>query len=248
MRQSGAWRFARQRNEHLEEKMSKKDEKLKPEGLSDEARASREAFAEAGKVAHIEASFEKTRALHNRIDTYFADEIDDPDWKELKRTAKFNFPDVLHSRYQELSPVQKLYAIADCEGWSKSKFASVSGFARNTIITWSKRADVLLFQRDYMVATGGGDPHKEYSAQAHKALRFYAEVLDSQPSSLEEKQFKFKVAQYVTDRAHGPIGKMEVGAVDVKRLTEELRKVATQAAKPTSAEVESLFSDDAEGE
>lgn len=224
--------------------MSKKDEKLKNAGLSEEAKDSRAAFAEAGKVAYIEESFNKTKALHNKIDSYFADDIADPDWLELKRTAKFNFPDILQAKYQDLTPRQKLFAIADCEGWSKLKFANVSGNSRNTLIAWAKRADIMLFQRDYMIATGAGDPNKEYAAQAHKALRFYADVLDSQPMSLEEKQFKFKVAQYVTDRAHGPIGKIEHGTVDAKRLVEELRKVAAEGV--ATGNVDELFDPEAQ--
>jgi hypothetical protein len=209
---------------------------------NEDANESREAFTSAGNVAHIEKEFAKVAQKHNKIDTYFQDEITDPEWTELKRTAKFNFPDLLHAKYQDLSARQKLWAIAECEGWSKSKFATLSGNARATITAWSRRADFMLFARDYMHAQGTGNPSKEYAQMAHAALKFYAEVLEDKPYSLDEKAFKFKVAQYVTDRAHGPIGKTEIDGVNAKQLVEELRKLATDANGTET--VDELFEDD----
>lgn len=206
------------------------------------AEESRAAFEQAGTVAFIDADYAKHNKLHTEIDRHLADDITDDDWTELKRTAKFNFPDLLHAKYQDLSAKQKLFAIADCEGWTRTKFNELSGVSRSTLNVWSKRADILLFMSDYKQAQGAGDPHKEYSQQAHKALRFYNEILDWRPITVEEKNFKFKVASYVTDRAHGPIGKADFNAVDLKKLSEEVRKV--DPGTPSDAALDELFQKD----
>lgn len=201
------------------------------------AQSSREAFEQAGKVAFFDEEKRKIRHLHEELDRFFADDVTHEDWVELKRIAKFNFPDLLHAKYQDLNAQQKLFAIAECEGWSKSKFAEISGTARTTLIRWSKRADIILFQNDYKQAQGAGDPHREYSQQAHKALRFFNEILEWRPHSLEEKKLKFQVATYVTDRAHGPIGKMDFSGLDLKKLSEEIKK----AQAPSKEEIKDLF-------
>jgi len=152
-----------------------------------------------------------------------------------------NFPSLLHAKYQDLSARQKLFAIAECEGWTKTKFSAISGLARSTLVVWARRADVLLFQNDYKQSQGVGDPHKAYSQQAHKALRFYDEILDWRPLTVEEKAFKFKVASYVTDRAHGPIGKTDFSGVDLKKLSEEIKKV--DVGPITEAEIDNAFED-----
>lgn len=216
--------------------------KKKPDELSSEIKESRDQAQEAQKVHHIEGEFRAVAALHNKIDSAFADEIENEEWKELKRTLKMNFPDVLHAKYQDLSPRQKLWAVAEVEGWSKLKFSEISGTSRTTLLKWSKQADILLFQRDYKQAQGIGDPYQTYSQQAHKALRFYDEILDWQPYDLEGKQFKFKVASYVTDKVHKDMMRDASKDVDLKSLAELLRK----NEKPLEQNLDEIFDDEEE--
>lgn len=183
---------------------------------------SRESFSHAGEVAFLDREFEKQKRLHNQIDKAFEDEIQNDDWTELKRTLKYEFPDCLHSKYSDLSANQKLFAVADALGWSKVKFSEISGVARSTLLKWEKRADLMLFARDFKTATGAGDPAKHYSALSHKSLRFYDQVLDMPARDLDAMQFKFKVASYVTDKVHKNLA-TGPNAVDLKSIAESLR-------------------------
>lgn len=210
--------------------------------LTPEVKESRDQAQEAQKVHHIEGEFRAVAHLHAKIDGAFLDDIDNDDWKELKRTLKMNFPDVLHAKYQDLSAKQKLWAVAEIEGWSKLKFSEVSGTSRTSLQKWSKQADLLLFQRDYKQAQGIGDPYQTYSQQAHKALRFYDEILDWQPYDLEGKSFKFKVASYVTDKVHKDMLKDVSKDVDLKSLAELLRKNES----PREENLPEIFEDDKE--
>jgi len=205
----------------------KKEKDSKPKELSQEVKESRDIAQQAAQVHHIEGEFRELQALHSKIDQAFSSISDEhPDVLELKRVLKFNFPDVLHAKYQDLSPGQKLWAVAEIEGWSKNAFSDKTGISRTSLQNWSKRADVLLFQRDYKVAQNIGDPGQAYAQMAHQALRYYDEVLRSKPYSLEEKQFKFKVASYVTDKIHKDIIRDANKEVDYKELSEILKKNA----------------------
>ena len=210
--------------------------------LSPEAIESREIVATAGAVAHIEAEYRKAAQQHRLIDEHLADDNDNSEWTELKRTLKFQFPDVLHAKYQDLTAKQKLWAVADCEGWSQNRFSEISGVPRSTVQKWTKRADWMLFQRDYKAAQGVGDPRQEYAHQAHKARRFFNEILDMPAFSLEEKQFKFKVASYVTDKIDGNLSSGVATAMDLKTLSEALRRAGGPPVQ-SSPETQALPAD-----
>jgi len=220
--------------------MSKKGKKTSSAEMPESVKESRDTAQLTAQVHHIEGQFREVQTLHNKIDQALSTISDDhPEIVELKRTLKFNFPDVLHARYQDLSPGQKLWAVAEVEGWSKNAFSDKTGISRTSLQQWSKRADVLLFQRDYKTAQNIGDPGQAYAQMAHKALRYYDEVLQEKPYSLEEKQFKFKVASYVTDKIHKDIVRDANKEVDFKELSEILKK-PQEAAPP----VEELFEGD----
>lgn len=203
--------------------------------VSDSLEENRETIKHAAKVEAIDKDISRNLATARLIDQVLDDGISDEEWNSIKESIKYNFPDIVHSKYSDLSAKQKIAAVADIEGWSMRKISERSGVSRGTLQRWFRRPDFLLFQRDYKQVMGSESFNSKISAQAYKAMLFYDEILSDRDTSDSARQLKAKIAMYITDRAF-EIEKI-TGALglDMNKLQEMFKRMKNDSISPEEA-------------
>lgn len=160
------------------------------------------------------------------------------DWEALRRYAKIRFPE--GARYTNLSPNNKLVAIAHCMGWLPSKIAAASGISSRTIYTWLKRPDILVFIEEFQLKEGQADPDKKWTDLSFKAMKFADDILSDPDNSDSNKRLKADMAKWVVERKYGKAAQpIEHRGSLIKELFTAISN--TPAASVSAEEEEELF-------
>jgi hypothetical protein len=166
------------------------------------------------------------------------------EWATLKRTAKFNFPQLAHPRYKTLSPKQKLCAIADAEGWSQERIEDLSKVPRSTIRVWLKRPDVQMFSKDYSQATGSGSPQAKFNSLAFQGTQIIESILSMPAQTADILRIKLDAIKWVSERAYGPAGKVATEGLDPVKLAKAASEMKAKIAKLDDSALADLFAED----
>lgn len=217
--------------------------------ISDEQRAENEStrslFIQKGMEAEIEREQKDAAALAKTLDEALDDSNhpshnDDPTttkWEELKRHARFTFPQLALPKFRDVLPKHKLIAIADAEGWPKTEIAMHGAISRTSVQRILARPDVLLFQREYKELQGRGDPSTKVVELANLGLGITKRLLSMSTSDPAVMRLQLDAAKWAKEQAY-PGGRKQVGDLDEAKLMEAL------ASKNVQLDDEVLFADD----
>jgi len=168
-----------------------------------------------------------------------ADRIEEPalrsDWQQLIETATVRFPDHLAARYN-ITPTQRLTAIANVLGWPANKIAEASGASVRTVFRWLANENVLAFRKAFEYHTGSKDAKELIDQEQFHSLQILKDLRDDPRVSASTRK---EIAQWFYEQKHGKAKEVrEVQGTNIRELTEALmnHKLGEPYEKPVQLE------------
>ena len=151
------------------------------------------------------------------------------DWEQLRLTAAVIFPSEMALRFN-MSPRQRLAAIAHCLGWKPAKIMAAGKISKATLYAWLKREEFIEFCKAFDYHRGSKDSKELVDKEQYNALCVLRELMgDTKVSSSTRKD----IAQWFYEQKHGkPKETREIQGTDVRKLTEQLMRAKGAQIQP----------------
>ena len=210
----------------------------------DQNEQTRAVFIQRGMEAQLEREIKDAAELNAALDKA----LDDSDhintenettskWTELKKHAKFAFPQLVHTKFRDILPKHKLIAIADAEGWPTTEIALHGGVSRTLVGRILNKPDVILFQREYKELQGRGDPSTKIVELANLGLGVTKRLLSMATTDPAILRLQLDAAKWSKEQAY-PGGRKQNGDLDEAKIMEAL------TSKTVQLDDDTLFADD----
>lgn len=166
------------------------------------------------------------------------------EWEQLRRHAKTHFPE--GSEFVEITPTQKLVAIASVLGWSAKKISQACGKHERTVQRWLSEKEypqVVYFADQYRIKTGKQDITELQNENIYRFMRFVNEVLSDPTDDIATKKLKLDVGKWNWEAVKGKPGqKIEHEGLDLKSVYEAI--AGLDSLNLTEEEEKALFNED----
>lgn len=165
------------------------------------------------------------------------------EWESLRRHAKVHFPE--GADFVNVTPPQKLVAIAQVLGWSIRKISKASGIPERTVHRWlspKENPEVVYFGEQFAVKQGKRSVEDMQNDNIYRFMRFIEDVMLDKTDDLPTRRLKFDVGKYNWEMVKGKPGQtIEHKGIDLKTIYAQLGALSPQELEE---EEEALFDDE----
>lgn len=195
--------------------------------LDPEVRAAREVWRQEERKKQKDAAIAAAKRLKTQGDGVYtgpnsAEEAQtQSDWEKLAAIARVKFPPHFAEKF-DLSPNQRLAAIAWSMGWNQDKIAKASGVHQSTISRWvTDSAPFNEFVRAFGYHTGSEDAKAALDKEVYAALQTMISLRDDTSISAATRA---DAAKWIWEQKYGKAKESkEIKAVNLRELQETIR-------------------------
>jgi DNA-binding transcriptional regulator YiaG len=158
------------------------------------------------------------------------------DWSRLVDLARLRFPDQLAAKF-DITPAQRVAAIAYSLGWTQAKIAVAAGVHVDTVRKWLSKDAVQEFTTAFQYHTGSKDSREIVDNEQYTSIQVLKDLRDDPTVSASTRK---EIAMWFFEQKHGKAKETrEIKGVNLRDLTEQLMK-----ARQTEADKQQMLSAD----